>query len=161
MMLLWRISAHGELSGLGGEKWHGRWHTAAPGKRIVYLSEHPAVALLETLVNLKGDPQFFPRKFRLMKLNVRGDVSANSLAPKLLSENWHEEIDETRSLGDAWLASGESALLAVPAAPAPESLNYLFNPLHSEAKGVAIEWHKAIAYDQRLFHFHLPKHPQI
>jgi hypothetical protein len=42
--------------------------------------------------------------------------------------------------------------LAVPSAPSPESLNYLFNPLHPDAKGVAIEWCKWIKYDKRLFH---------
>ncbi len=43
-MILWRISNHDDLVGLGGEKADGRWHSAARGKRIVYLSEHPALA---------------------------------------------------------------------------------------------------------------------
>jgi hypothetical protein len=34
----------------------------------------------------------------------------------------------------------------------PESFNYLFNPLHGEASGVAIQWGKRIVYDRRLFH---------
>ena len=40
----------------------------------------------------------------------------------------------------------------VPSVPSPESVNYLFNPLHPDAKGVAIEWCKWIKYDKRLFH---------
>ena len=39
MNVLWRISARRDLEGLGGEKADGRWHTAARGKRIVYLAE--------------------------------------------------------------------------------------------------------------------------
>jgi RES domain-containing protein len=141
------------LAGFGGEKGSARWHTAAPGKRIVYLAEHPAASLLETLVNLKGNPQFFPESFRLLKVKAAENVSMLMLAPELLSENWRDNKDETRSLGDRWLNERHSALLAVPSAPSPESTNYLLNPLHQEAEGVAIEWYKRIKYDKRLFHF--------
>ncbi|MEA2543931.1 MAG: hypothetical protein QOH35_5297, partial [Acidobacteriaceae bacterium] len=47
MRLLWRISNHCDLQGMGGEKTDGRWHTAKRGKRIVYLSDYPALALIE------------------------------------------------------------------------------------------------------------------
>jgi len=148
--VLWRISNHGDLAGLGGEKTSGRWHTAARGKRIVYLSEHPAVALIEALANLKGDPQLFPDTYQLIRINVAESVSRE--APLILSKNWREDLVETRSRGDSWLSEGRSALLAVPSGPSPESLNYLFNPLHTDARGLAIEWHKRIGYDRRLFH---------
>ena len=148
--MLWRISNHGDLAGLGGEKTSGRWHTAARGKRIVYLSEHPAVALIEALANLKGDPQLFPDTYQLIRINVAESVSRE--APLILSKNWREDLVETRSRGDSWLSEGRSALLAVPSGPSPESLNYLFNPLHTDARGLAIEWHKRIGYDRRLFH---------
>ena len=44
MRLLWRISNHCDLLGMGGEKSDGGWHTAARGKRVVYLSGYPALA---------------------------------------------------------------------------------------------------------------------
>jgi len=47
-MELWRISNYADLSGAGGLQAAGRWHTR--GKRIVYLADHPASALLEMLV---------------------------------------------------------------------------------------------------------------
>jgi RES domain-containing protein len=148
---MWRISGHGDLSGLGGERADGRWHTAAQGRRIVYFAEHPAVSLIETIVNLKGKPEFFPAMYRLMKVAIADHVSTSALAPDVLSEEWRENHNKTRSIGDGWLASGESALLAVPSAPSPESTNYLFNPLHFDATGVTVEWHKQIRYDERLF----------
>jgi RES domain-containing protein len=152
MRSVWRISNHTELNGLGGEKWDGRWHTAAPGKRILYLSEHPAISLLETIANLRGNPKLFPETYQLLKVNVTDGVSENAIVPGLLLENWRDTPDETRKIGDRWLAKRESALLAVPSVPVPESTNYLLNPLHPDARNVTIEWTKRIAYDRRLFH---------
>jgi len=84
--VLWRISNHGDLAGLGGEKTSGRWHTAARGKRIVYLSEHPAVALIEALANLKGDPKLFPDTFQLIRISVADSVSREAV--NIHSNNW-------------------------------------------------------------------------
>jgi RES domain-containing protein len=150
--VLWRISNHGDLAGLGGEKTDGRWHTAARGKRIVYLSEHPALALVEALANLKGDPKLFPATYQLISIGVADIVSSEVLVQNILSDKWREELLETRSAGDSWLAAGRSALVAVPSAPSPESLNYLFNPRHKDAGGLSVDWHKRVFYDKRLFH---------
>ena len=152
MITLWRISKHNELVGLGGEKTDGRWHTLARGKRIVYLSEHPALALIEVLANLKGNPRLFPDTYQLMKVNSSEGVTVNTLVPNILESNWRENEKETRAAGDSWLAGGNSAILAVPSAPSPESTNYLLNPLHPDAKNLKIEWCKTIQYDKRLFH---------
>jgi len=154
--ILWRISNHTDLAGLGGEKTDGRLHTAARGKRIVYLSEHPALALVETLANLKGNPKLFPHKYQLIRISVADHASAEALPADSLSQTWRDQFGETQPVGDAWLASGSSALLAFPSAPAPESLNYLFNPLHKDANGLVTEWQKWIQYDKRLFRIHEP-----
>ena len=152
MRLLWRISNHTDLEGIGGERSDGRWHTAGRGKRIVYLSEHPALALIEALANLKGNPRLFPDRYQLLRVNVADDASSRILNASTLSESWKDDLKETRTLGDEWLATGDSTLLIVPSAPASESSNYLFNPLHPGAKELSIEWSKRIEYDKRLFH---------
>jgi RES domain-containing protein len=147
-MILWRISNHGDLAGLGGERDNGRWHTAAEGKRIVYLAEHPALALIESLGNMRGDPQFFPDTFQLLRIEVTENISVGQ-------SDLHDsqgDMAPTQRYGDAWLAEGSSALLRVPSTPSPESWNYLLNPLHPEASGVKVIWAKRIAYDKRLFH---------
>jgi RES domain-containing protein len=150
-LTLWRISNHSDLVGLGGEKTDGRWHTAARGKRIVYLSEHPALALIESLANLKGNPKLFPDSYQILRISVADGVSMDTLARSTLSNEWREDIPQTRSAGDSWLAEGRSALLSVPSAPSPESRNYLFNPRHPDAPKLAMEWQKWIAWDRRLF----------
>jgi RES domain-containing protein len=144
------VSNRNDLLGLGGEKSDGRWHTAARGKRIVYFAEHPAVALIEALVNLQGDPDFFPDTFQLMKVEASENISIAPLSNPL-PPNWRKHIVRTQKIGDDWLHSGSSALLAVPSVPSPESLNYLFNPLHRDAAEVKIAWCKRLDYDQRLF----------
>lgn len=150
--LLWRISRHDDLHGLGGELAAGRWHTAAKGKRIVYLSEHPALALIEVLANLKGNPRLFPDAYRMMKIEAQKSVwsAAKDCGP--LPDDWRDTLDLTRELGDAWLTARTSALLRVPSAPAPESFNYLLNPLHPDAQALEVDWTQWVTYDKRLFH---------
>ncbi|MCY4342614.1 MAG: RES family NAD+ phosphorylase [Gammaproteobacteria bacterium] len=53
-MILWRISSHADLGGLGGVHRSGRWRSR--GVPVVYLSESPALALLEVLVNFEIAP---------------------------------------------------------------------------------------------------------
>jgi RES domain-containing protein len=152
LKLLWRISRHCDLDGLGGERTDGRWHTAGRGKRIVYLSEHPALALVEVLANLKGRPELFPDRYQLMKVRAADSISTEAVDASAIAPDWRENASGTRSLGNSWLAAKKSALLAVPSAPSPESVNYLLNPLHTDASGLELEWCKWIEYDKRLFH---------
>jgi RES domain-containing protein len=136
---------------VGGEKSEGRWHTAARGKRIVYFAEHPAVALIEVLVNLEGEPELFPDTFQLIKAEASDNISIETLNQKTLPADWRNNIPATQGIGDEWLRTRRSALLAVPSVPSPESLNYLFNPLHKDAAHVTIGWCKQMNYDRRLF----------
>jgi len=152
LIVLWRISNHADLQGLGGEKAEGRWHTPSRGKRIVYLSENPATALIETLANLKGNPALFPDAFQLLRIAVPATVSRTAVALSTLSALWKQTPTETQPIGNAWLSQAASALLRVPSAPSPESFNYLFNPLHPDAHLVTIKTAQRITYDQRLFH---------
>ena len=52
-MELWRISNYADLSGIGGLRAAGRWHSQ--GRRIVYLADHESSALLEMLVHMDRD----------------------------------------------------------------------------------------------------------
>ena len=151
-MVLWRISDFPDLEGWGGEVRGGRWHTASEGKRIVYLTEHPAVALIENLVSLGGPVQFFPDAFQLLRIVAPGDLRSQHLTPTHLARIHLDDLSTTQAIGDAWLAAGKSALLRVPSIPSPESWNYLFNPLHPRARSIKVAWARHITYDKRLFH---------
>jgi len=151
---LWRISKHNDLEGVGGEKTDGRWHTMGKGKRIVYLSEHPALALIEVLVNLTENPDFIPKSYQLLKIKVDDSISTEAHVPAILTNDWKTNFKETQMIGDTWLESFSSALLVVPSAPSPASMNFLLNPLHPDAKNIAIEWCKWFDYDDRFFRIH-------
>lgn len=150
-MTLWRISNRCDLAGWGGERADGRWHTAEHGKRVVYLSEHPALALVEVLVNLKGKPELLPDSYQLIKVNVPETLMRPGVTLPLA---WRESLPATQTAGNTWLRDASSALLSVPSIPVPESTNYLLNPAHPEARLVKVEWCRWIRYDARLFQMH-------
>jgi RES domain-containing protein len=147
-MLLWRISSHQNLDGGGGLHTSARWHTQ--GRRVVYLAEHPAAALLEVLVHLELDPENLPPAYKLLKIEAPANLSIQNLTDSDLPPGWRQDSTVTRRLGDEWLAARSSALLRVPSAVAPETLNYLLNPLHPRAAALKILSCRSYPWDERL-----------
>ena len=146
-MILWRISNHADLSGLGGVYRSGRWHHA--GVPVVYLSESPALALLEVMANFDLAPDEFPANYQLLEVDC-ASVGVLSLGDDQLDEQWAETRPTTQSIGSEWLASGVSALLKVPSAVVPRSWNYLLNPRHGDASHATIRSSSRHPFDQRL-----------
>jgi RES domain-containing protein len=152
MTTLWRISNFVDLSGEGGLGASGRWHTE--GRLIVYLADCPATALLERIVHMTDmvEDAFLPGFYQLLKVVVPDDLGVkqlNTIAPT----DWKERPEYTRNLGDAWLASLETALARVPSAIAPQTWNYLLNPEHPDFKKVEIAEVIKERFDNRLFRF--------
>jgi len=150
MQTFWRISNYSDLSGEGSHKVSGRWHTA--GSRIVYLAESPMAALVETLVHLEVDSEDTPDFYTLLKIVVPDDLAIHPLNPPAGTE-WKQDIELTRRMGDAWLASLETPLARVPSAIAPRTWNYLLNPEHPDAKQVQVAEVIKERFDNRLFRF--------
>lgn len=130
-MRLWRISNHADLSGEGGLIASGRWHTR--GSRIVYLTDHPASALIEILVNLEVDVEDFPASYQLLIVEIPDDISIQSLDEESLPSGWRSRATLTREMGDRWLRENRSALLRVPSAIVPSAVNWLLNPAHVDS----------------------------
>ena len=150
MGTLWRISNYTDLSGEGGRKKSARWHTA--GFRIVYLAESPMAALVETLVHFEIESEDFPDFYTLLKIAVPDSVKITRIDPPPESA-WKQDLDFTRSLGNAWLASLEAPLARVPSVIAPQTWNYLLNPVHPDAAQVQVIEHIRERFDMRLLHF--------
>jgi RES domain-containing protein len=152
MTTLWRISGYLDLSGEGGLDASGRWHTE--GRLIVYLADCPAGALLERIVHMTDmlEDAFLPRFYQLLQISVPDDIAIKALS-SFAPADWKERPEFTRNLGDAWLASRETALARVPSAIAPNTWNYLLNPEHPDAKKVEIAEIIKERFDNRLFRF--------
>jgi RES domain-containing protein len=148
-MRLWRISNHADLSGEGGLRASGRWHTK--GRRVVYLADHPASALIEIMVHLEIDAQDLPSRYQLLGIDVPDEIAI--ARADTLPETWREQTALTREQGDAWLRGGDTALLQVPSSIVPDTSNYLFNPAHADAAGISIASAVRAAFDPRLMIF--------
>jgi RES domain-containing protein len=132
-LILWRISNHEDLRGLGGLKVAGRWHHA--GRPVVYLAEHPALALLETLVHLEiRSLEDLPNTYKLLRIEAQDSLDITQAHPET---GWQSNSSITRSIGDVWLVAAQTALMRVPSVLVPGN-NYLLNPLHPDARNIAI-----------------------
>ncbi|MBI4366194.1 MAG: RES family NAD+ phosphorylase [Deltaproteobacteria bacterium] len=148
-MQLWRISNFADLSGEGGLLAAGRWHSK--GYRIIYLSDHPASALVEVLVNLEIDPDDFPESYQLLTVEVSDDVKYATIDLSQLSANWQGDQASTRAIGDDWLIANDRALLRVPSAVVPIASNWLLNPAHPDLSRMRITDVIRAPFDPRLF----------
>lgn len=147
-MHLYRISNHTSLDGDGGLHASGRWHTR--GRPVVYCAPSPAVAVLEILVHLEVEAEDFPSSYQLLTIDVPDDVSAAAVESSELPKDWWRNPAVTRSIGDKWLQSGRTPLLAVPCAIVPETSNYLLNPMHPDSSKIRLASIATYRLDERL-----------
>jgi RES domain-containing protein len=145
---LWRISNFVDLSGQGGLLGSGRWHSR--GRRVVYLADHPAAALLEVLVHLEVDPTELPDAFQLLAVDVPNEVASEAIKETALPTGWKQDFSATRAAGDRWLSECKTALLHAPSAIVPSSFNCLLNPAHADAAAVKIGQVIRAPFDARL-----------
>lgn len=144
-MELWRISNYVDLSGLGGLRAAGRWHSQ--GKRIVYLADHASSALLEMLVHMDRD--LIPPTYQLLRVAVPDDIVAGTVGPEL-PPDWRTQTTVSRDIGDRWLDSSASALLQVPSAISGQGASFLLNPAHPDAARISVAEVIQAPFDPRL-----------
>ena len=148
-MRVWRIAraVHPALDGEGARLYGGRWNS--PGMQVVYTAASASLATVERLV--ATDPDELPDDLVLFEIDIPADAPPESVDVATLPDDWREpRSPDCRQLGDAWIASGRSALLAVPSAVVPEDFNVLINPRHPEAQGVRIVRQRPFRFDPRL-----------
>jgi RES domain-containing protein len=146
---LWRISNYADLTGVGGLVSSARWHSR--GAAIVYLAESAAAALLERLVHLEIDPDDLPTTYQLLAVEVPDHLAFDTIHANDLPLGWRNSDTVTRPTGDSWLKASRTALLRVPSAITPHTMNWLLNPRHPDALNIKITDVIDAPFDQRLF----------
>jgi RES domain-containing protein len=139
-MIGWRLCrrSYADLNGDGARRFGGRWNS--PGRPVVYLAEHPALAALEVRVHLDLPFELLPVDFVLMRV----------LLPDAATERSNASTS-TVAAGDAWLSEARSLILHVASVLVPHSWNLLLNPRHPDAARAVIEETEVFRFDPRLW----------
>lgn len=140
-MELWRLCRrpYADLTGEGARRVGGRWNS--PGRAVVYLAEHPALAALELRVHLDLPFELLPADFVLMRVAL----------PDGLATSQETIPPATASAGDAWLRGLGSAALRVPSVLVLHAWNVLLNPRHPDAEQARIVTIEPFGFDPRLW----------
>lgn len=122
------------FDGEGARLYGGRWNSK--GKACVYLASAESLAMLEVMVHLED--------YRLLEdyalLEVTFQEDALMYLPEdSLPDDWKVEPapSSTAEIGDSWLESRSSLVLAVPSVVVPRETNYLVNPDHAGFEAMA------------------------
>jgi RES domain-containing protein len=136
------------LSGKGGTVVAGRWHEK--GSRIVYTSATLSLAALELLVH--AGVGHAPSDLVAIEIEIPDDLKILELPASALPRDWRAIPAPRRlkQLGTKWLEEKKSAVLRVPSAVVPTESNFLLNPLHPDAKRIAVAGTTPFKMDPRL-----------
>ena len=140
-MELWRLfrRAHADLTGEGAHRVGGRWNN--PGRPVVYLAEHPALAALEVPVHLDVPFDLLPVDYVLMRVAL----------PDALVTSLDVIPPATTAAGDVWLAGAQSAALRVASVLIPHGWSVSLNPRHPDAKQARVITIEPFGLDPRLW----------
>lgn len=141
-----RLSAHA-FDGEGARRYGGRWNS--PGTKMVYTSQSAALAALELLVHLNNSAVL--SSYVLFSVRFDGKL-VTTLDRSRLPKNWRTfpAPSALQALGDQWIKSRASLVLAVPSAVVDGEMNFLINPEHPDIGALVVSPPKRFDFDQRL-----------
>ena len=136
------------FSGEGARLFGGRWNS--PGQPMIYTSSSLSLATLEVMVHLE-DSETFANLFSWIPVSIPENL-VETLDDSSLPPQWlNDETNATsRSIGDVWMKSLRSAVLAVPSVITPGELNFLLNPRHHQFSDLEIGTASQFRPDPRL-----------
>lgn len=148
----WRIvlddQAASAFDGEGARLYGGRWNSS--GVPMVYASQHQSLAALEVRVHI--DRTRMRRLYKCFSFQFDEQLM-KTLPAGALPKDWLQEPPppSLQQIGDNWVKSGDSVILAVPSVVIPGEFNYLVNPKHPDFGKLKIGKPTGFAFDQRLF----------
>jgi RES domain-containing protein len=147
----WRIvkekHARSAFSGEGARIFEGRWNSA--GVPVVYCSEHLSLAALEILVHTQ--PFVIRDRFHAFRVTWE-DSFMTAVDLRKLPKGWNAQPPGpiSKNVGDEWIRSDRSAVLAVPSVIVPRERTFLLNPRHRDFAKVKIKDEGDFVLDPRL-----------
>ena len=153
MIVAWRLTkarlAAIAFDGEGARVEGGRWNPK--GVAVVYLSDHPALAALETFIHLKSAATKI--EFVMFRVEVPAEVSVLELTVAGRQRGWRDEppTPGTMAVGEKWVREGKAAVLKVPSVLVPAAANLVLNPRHPEAPKIRIGPAEKFSFDPRMW----------
>ena len=151
-MKLYRLSKEKyktDLSGIGAEKFGGRWNSK--GVRMVYTADSRALAKLEVAVHTALHR--IPKNYFLTVIEIPDTSIVTYDVGRLKGKKWKNNppIKFTQSEGDAFIAANTGLALKVPSAVVEGDFNYVLHPSHPDAALISISSTQKFLFDMRLF----------
>ena len=149
-MLAYRIAdaRHPIFDPTGAMLHGGRWNSM--GQRVIYAAETFAGAMLEILVhaNLSAPP----KHHRVVRIHIPAEVMVETVSVVNL-QGWDaEDVRAARVFGDAWVASGRTAVLKVPSVITHgREHNLVLNTQHPQFHLITAEPPEDVQWYRRLF----------
>ncbi len=147
----WRIvkqkHARSAFSGEGARVYEGRWNST--GVRMVYCSEHLSLAALEILAHVQ--PVAIRDRFRAFRLSW-DEAIMDAIDLKKLPKGWDQQPPGavSKNVGDEWIKSDRSSVLALPSVLVPQERTFLLNPNHRDFVKIKIKDAGDFVLDPRL-----------
>lgn len=139
---------HPIFDGAGARLYGGRWNS--PGQAMIYASESYAGALLEVLAH--AGLGRVPETHAWIEIVIPEGAAVEEVRAEAVPGWDAEDQRASRAFGDAWLASGRSAVLLVPSlVTGGIERNLLVNPLHPGFGAMTASEPGEVRWDRRLF----------
>jgi RES domain-containing protein len=148
-MLVYRItkSAHAsDISGKGAALYPGRWNKK--GTSVLYTSETPEIALLETIVHI---PAMMTPELDILTIEIP-ENDFTLLGKEDLPTNWFHFPAPTilTEIGQQWVDGSETLALRVPSSIIQTGHNFIINCNHRDFIKVKVIERKRFYLDTRL-----------
>ena len=121
------------FDGEGARLYGGQWNSK--GNACVYLASTESLAILDVMLHL-NDYRLL-KDYALLEVTFHDDELMR-LPEDERPDDWMVEPapSSTAEIGDGWLESQSSLVLAIPSVVVPRETNYLVNPEHPGFKAM-------------------------
>ncbi|MGB7393806.1 MAG: RES domain-containing protein [Pricia sp.] len=139
------------LSGIGAERFGGRWNNK--GTRVVYTAASRALAMAETAVQPNFD--ILPDRYHIAEIEVPDNLPIYTINLKSIFNGGEWTSPQALSLTKSWgtfvLSRKKYPVIKAPSVVVRGDFNYLLNPYHPDFDRIKVVDIEPFLFDERLF----------